>query len=77
MVQLTDCQKTNEQEKNLPRVQSVALDVPKAVGESGKENGGKTVGTVPGGDTKRLLGSHVPLSGDDREQGQASGLEET
>jgi hypothetical protein len=41
------------------------------VGEDRGKHGGDTVSRVPGGDADRLLGSTVPLGGDEREGREA------
>ena len=39
--------------------------------EQGSEHRGDSVGSVPDGDSERLLGSSVPGGGDDREEREA------
>lgn len=46
-------------------------------GKNPSDDGGDTVGPVPTGDTEGLLGATVPLSGDDGEEWETAGLEES
>lgn len=48
-----------------------------SVRQGGGNNGGGAVGSIPRGDAKRLLGSAVPLAGDDAEERQAAGFKQT
>jgi len=72
-----DGDETGEEVEDLPLVQGPVGDVAKAVGEDTGDDSGDSVGSVPGGDSQGLLGSSVPLRGDQAEQRETSSLEQS
>ena len=71
-----DGYETDKDEQNAPRGDA-PIDLPKAIGNGSGKHGGKTVGSVPHGHAKGLFSSAIPLRGNDREERQAGGLEES
>ena len=73
-----DGEKSDDEEQDLVDVQlGAGVEEAACVREEGSEHGCDSVGSVPDGDSEGLLGPSVPSCGDDGEEGETGGLEET